>query len=99
MTHILWTTPYPNLHAHFLNAIILDLNYFEMTLQKAKSIIANAKPFLYKMIDNYEKSGEGAMRRKDVEADWGSFDIGLCDGEDDRSRFLKNNNASYLRYW
>ena len=42
------------------------------------------------MIDNYKKSGEGAMSRKDAEADWGSFDIGLCNGEDDRSRFLKN---------
>eukprot|EP00560_Eucampia_antarctica_P000254 CAMPEP_0197836692 /NCGR_PEP_ID=MMETSP1437-20131217/29745_1 /TAXON_ID=49252 ORGANISM="Eucampia antarctica, Strain CCMP1452" /NCGR_SAMPLE_ID=MMETSP1437 /ASSEMBLY_ACC=CAM_ASM_001096 /LENGTH=184 /DNA_ID=CAMNT_0043443071 /DNA_START=20 /DNA_END=574 /DNA_ORIENTATION=- len=51
------------------------------------------------MIDNYEKSEEGAMSRKDTEADWGKFDIVLCHGNDDRSRFLYNHSASYLLYW
>ena len=78
---------------------MLELNEFKLTPQKAKTIIADAKPLLYKMIDNYEKSSEGAMSRKDEEADWGAFDISMCNGEDDRSRFLKNEHAAYLLYW
>ena len=97
--YIPWTTPYPHLHADFSTAIILELTHFQLTPEKAKTIISDAKPFLYKMIDNYEKSGNGAMSRKDEEADWGTFDISLCNGEDDRSRYLQNENASYLLYW
>ena len=70
-----------------------------MNPPKAKDLIADAKSFLYKMIDNYEKSEEGDMSRKDTEADWGKFDIALCHGNDDRSRFLHNHSASYLLYW
>ena len=97
-TYVPSITAYPNLHADFSTAILLELNEFELTPQKAKTIISDAKPFLYKMIDNYDKSGEGAMSTKDEEVDWGTFDISMCNGEDDRSRFLKNEHASYLLY-
>ena len=93
------TTPYPQLHSDFTDSITLHSTEYVMNSPKAKDLIADAKPFLYKMIDNYEKSGEGAMSRKDTEADWGKFDIALCHGNDDRSRFLHNHSASYLLYW
>ena len=50
------------------------------------------------MIVNYEVGSIGSISRVDSEAGWVEFDITLCEGNDDRSRFLKNLNMSYLLY-
>ena len=50
------------------------------------------------MITNYEISGNDSLSRDGSEAVWGTFSIELCDGEDDRSRFLTNQRAAYLLY-
>ena len=54
-----------------------------MTLIKAKEIISNICPMLKKMIVNYEESGQGCTSKHDNSADWGNFDIALCNGNDD----------------
>jgi hypothetical protein len=98
ITFIPFSTAYPNLHPDFSNVIELKKGRFEMTPEKCKEMINKSKPFLKSMIVNYELSGEGSMSRIDSEAGWGKFDITLCEGNDDRSRFLKNPNMSYLLY-
>ena len=70
-----------------------------MTPLKAKKIMGNIRPLITKMIINYEESGQGSMSKHDDIADWGSFDVLLCDGNDDRFCFLLNQLQTYLLYW
>ena len=94
-----FTTSYPSLHPDFVDQILLEKGEYDMTPIKAKEIIGNVRPLITKMIINYEESGQGSMSKHDDAADWGSFDIELCDGNDDRSRFLLNPSQTYLLYW
>ena len=70
-----------------------------MTQLKAKEIIDNVHSFIIKMIINYEESNQDSMSKHDDGADWGSFNIELCDGNDDISYYLLNPTQTYLLYW
>ena len=94
-----FTTAYPTLHSDFVSPILCERIDFVMTPEKAKEIVSLIRPMLKKMIINYEESGMGCMSKHDDSADWGNFDIELCDGNDDRSRFLLHPAQTYLLYW
>ena len=94
-----FTTAYPSLHSDFVIPILCERVEFLMTPEKAKEIIGHIRPMLKKMIVNYEESGMGCMSKHDDSADWGNFDIELCNGNDDRSRFLLHPAKTYLLYW
>ena len=94
-----FTTAYPTLHSDFVAPILCERIGYVMTPEKAKEIVNHIRPMLKKMIVNYEESGQGCMSKHDDTADWGNFDIELCDGNDDRSRFLLHQQQTYLLYW
>ena len=63
-----------------------------MTAEKSKEILGGVKPILLQMVMNYELSSQGAMDCNDDTTDWGKFDIALCDGNNDQSKFLPNQS-------
>ena len=65
---------------------------------KAKKIMGNIRPLITKMIIDYEESGQGSMSKHDETADQESFDVALCDENNDRSRFLLSPLQTYLLY-
>ena len=89
---------YPGLHSDFATSFVLPKREYSLNPEKAKETLGLIKAALFKVIVKYEISGQGAMRRIDACNDWGSFDIGLCDGRDDRGNFL-TGNTQYLLYW
>ena len=90
-----FSTSYPSLHPDFVDQILLEKEEYVMTLLKVKEIIDNLRPLITKMIISYEESGHGCMSKHDDAADWGSFDVELCDGNDDRSRYLLNPRSDF----
>ena len=43
ISYVPWTTPCPNLHPDFSTAIIIELTDFQLTPEKAKTIISALK--------------------------------------------------------
>lgn len=95
----IYSSAYPELHSDFRDQRLLEKGEYTLTVDKCKGLLGEAKPLLHDMVERYELSGQGAMSRYDENADWGQFDITKCNGIDDRSAFLRNNNATYLLYW
>lgn len=75
-----FSTAYPGIHSGFVDEKLLEKGTYNLTVDKSKSLLAEAKPLLYTMVENYELSGNGAMSRYDEDADWGEFDIVKCNG-------------------
>ena len=89
----------PELHFHFNRVMKLPLTTYKLTVGKAKDILKNVKPQLFKVVSRYERSGEGGGSRDDSHEDWGTFDINKCSEGDDRGRFIAQPSQSFLLYW
>lgn len=72
-----------SLHSSFSEAILCNKGDFELTEEKAKKIIADARRHLTTMINDWEKSGNGSNQQRledddeeqDIDMDlWGRFD-------------------------
>ena len=78
-----FTTAYPSLYSDFVAPILCKKGDYTITPVKAKEIVSNIRHILKKMIVNYEESGQECMSKYDDAADWGNFNIELCNGNDD----------------
>jgi hypothetical protein len=73
-----------------------------MTPEKAKSLIANMKPRIVRIVANYEQSSNGDGMKGDQEDKdnaSGRFNLDSCIAGNNKKCFLQGNDATDLLYW
>ena len=79
------TPAVPNLHTKFRLSIECPRSNYQMTREKAKSLISDQRTSLRQMIGNYNKSGNGS-------------DMALFDEDTDCEEEVEENEESYGRF-
>jgi hypothetical protein len=98
-----YSRPLPDLHDDFAEAMPLPFSSdYTMTPEKAKSLIANMKPRMVRIVANYERSGNGDGMKGDQEDKddaSGRFNLDSCIAGNNKKCFLQGNDATDLLYW